>query len=596
VTVVTFETGPYTYRGTAFTAAAVVTGVGGLNQSVPVVMSGDCTNVTSANGCTATATFAGDTNHSGSSDTKSITITGATATCTVAGYAETYTGSAYTAAGSCTGLDEGKLPAADLNLSGTTRTNSGTYNGDAWSFSDPNYVSQNGTVNDSIAKGGLTVTASNANKVQGSDNPSFTAGITGFVNGEDASVVSGLVCTSAATASSSIGTYDITCGGATATNYTFTYAKGTLSVVAGRLDHITVTPDPATIPAGTTQAYIANGYDSNNNLIGDYTSSTVFTIDGTHSSCTAEKCGSTIVATYTVTGTYTVPDTTTKLTDTATLNVIAGALDHIVISPSPKTIVAGTTQAYTAEGFDAYGNSLGDVTGKTTFTINGNGSSCTAAACGSTIVGTYTVTGTDSGKKATATLNVTAGALDHIVISPDPKTIVAGATQAYTAEGFDAFGNSLGDVTGSTTFSTSGGASCTGTACGSSTVGDYTITGTFGQLMDGATLHVVAVAAAPTPTPTPTLAPTPAPTPTVAPTEQIEGATATPFISPTPAPTEMVEGATAVPVRSATPPVTSSKSDAPLGGSTPIFGLLICLAFGALGLLAVTAQRRSVRR
>jgi hypothetical protein len=74
-TMVTFEAGPYMYRVTAFTATAMVTGVGGLNQPVAVVYSGDCTYVTSVNGCTATATFAGDANHYGSSDSKSITIT-----------------------------------------------------------------------------------------------------------------------------------------------------------------------------------------------------------------------------------------------------------------------------------------------------------------------------------------------------------------------------------------------------------------------------------------------------------------------------------------------------------------------------------------
>jgi hypothetical protein len=42
---------------------------------VTVAYTGDCTNVTSANGCTATASFAGDTNHNGSNDSKSITIT-----------------------------------------------------------------------------------------------------------------------------------------------------------------------------------------------------------------------------------------------------------------------------------------------------------------------------------------------------------------------------------------------------------------------------------------------------------------------------------------------------------------------------------------
>src|SRR5205807_4070117 len=35
-TTVTFEAGPYTYRGSAFTATAKVTGAGGLDASVPV--------------------------------------------------------------------------------------------------------------------------------------------------------------------------------------------------------------------------------------------------------------------------------------------------------------------------------------------------------------------------------------------------------------------------------------------------------------------------------------------------------------------------------------------------------------------------------
>jgi hypothetical protein len=63
------------YRGTAFTATAAVTGVGGLNQVLTVTYTGECTVVSVDNGCTATATFGGDANHYASSDTKSITIT-----------------------------------------------------------------------------------------------------------------------------------------------------------------------------------------------------------------------------------------------------------------------------------------------------------------------------------------------------------------------------------------------------------------------------------------------------------------------------------------------------------------------------------------
>lgn len=76
-TTLTFESGPYVYRGTAFQATASVDGTGttGFSSSVAPVYSGDCLNVTAANGCTATATYAGDNNHTGSSDIKSITIT-----------------------------------------------------------------------------------------------------------------------------------------------------------------------------------------------------------------------------------------------------------------------------------------------------------------------------------------------------------------------------------------------------------------------------------------------------------------------------------------------------------------------------------------
>ena len=105
-TTVTFEAGPYTYRGTAFTATAAVTGVGGLNQPVTVSYSGDCLNVTVANGCTATANFAGDANHNGSSDSKKITIEKASSTTTVTFEAGPYTyrGTAFTATAAVTGV------------------------------------------------------------------------------------------------------------------------------------------------------------------------------------------------------------------------------------------------------------------------------------------------------------------------------------------------------------------------------------------------------------------------------------------------------------------------------------------------------------
>jgi hypothetical protein len=80
-----------------------------------------------------------------------FTVVPVPAECTVTGYSLTYDGTAHTATGTCTGLDGVNLTAG-LDLSGTTHTDAGTYDRDAWSFSDPagNYTNSGGTLFDVI--------------------------------------------------------------------------------------------------------------------------------------------------------------------------------------------------------------------------------------------------------------------------------------------------------------------------------------------------------------------------------------------------------------------------------------------------------------
>ena len=100
--------------------------------------------------------------------------------------------------------------------------------------------------------------------------------------------------------------------------------------------------------------------------------------------------------------------------------------------------------------------------------------------------------------------------------------------------------------------------------------------------------------ACPTPTPTSTVVPTA--TATVVPTASATVVpTASATVVPTATPFETQLGETATPAVSLTPPPTSSGGGSG-SGSTPMFALLICLAFGALGLTAVEAQRRTFRR
>jgi hypothetical protein len=82
-----------------------------------------------------------------------------------------------------------------------------------------------------ITKATLTVTADNKSKQYSDPIPPFTVTYSGFVNGEDETVLGGaLSCTTTATATSAPGTYPITCSGQTSSNYTITYRAGTLTV------------------------------------------------------------------------------------------------------------------------------------------------------------------------------------------------------------------------------------------------------------------------------------------------------------------------------------------------------------------------------
>ncbi len=276
----------------------------------------------------------------------------------------------------------------------------------------------------SIAAAALTVTADDATKVQGDANPPFSAVITGFVAGEDETVLTASpTCDTTATDASPMGPYPISCSGAAADNYTFGYVDGTLTVVAGAPDHIVIGPDAASIIAGATQAYAAEAFDVNDNSIGDVTGATAFAIDG-GGSCAGANCGAAIVGGYTVTGTY------GEFTDTATLNVVAGAPDHAVITPDGASIVLGAAQAYVVELFDVNGNNLGDATGLTTFAIDGGGS-CAGADCGSATTGDYTVTATTTVAgvgtfTSTATLHVTTPPATPPPATPPPTGTVHG--------------------------------------------------------------------------------------------------------------------------------------------------------------------------
>ena len=91
-----------------------------------------------------------------------------------------------------------------------------------------------------VAKAPVTITADNKSKVYGAADPTLTYTVTGLLNGDSPSVISGVTLSTTTGAAATAGTHTIIATGGTAANYTITDVNGTLTVSQAPL---TVTAD-----------------------------------------------------------------------------------------------------------------------------------------------------------------------------------------------------------------------------------------------------------------------------------------------------------------------------------------------------------------
>jgi sugar lactone lactonase YvrE len=149
------------------------------------------------------------------------------------------------------------------------------------------YTNASKSVNLTVNKAVLTVTATAATKTYGSANPTFAYTITGFVNGDTAAnAVTGTpTLTTTAVTGSPAGTYSITpaIGTLAAANYTFKFTSGTLTVNKANL---TITANNASI--AYNQALPAFTYTPTGFVNGD----TAAVLTGTPTETTTAVVGS----------------------------------------------------------------------------------------------------------------------------------------------------------------------------------------------------------------------------------------------------------------------------------------------------------------
>lgn len=234
-TTITCDAGPFVYNGLPHTpCTAVVTGPGGLNQALTVTY----TNNINAGTATASATYAGDANYNGSSDTKNFTIEKANATCTISGWSGSYDGNPHGATGSCIGVMGETLSGLDLGQSFINVPGGTAY----WTFTDVtgNYNNQSGSVEILITARPITITADAKTKVYGDSDPVLTYQITSgsLVNGD---TITGSL---SRVFGENVGAYAILQGTLSAgPNYSITFVSANLTITPRQ---ITVTADNKT--------------------------------------------------------------------------------------------------------------------------------------------------------------------------------------------------------------------------------------------------------------------------------------------------------------------------------------------------------------
>jgi hypothetical protein len=189
---------------------------------------------------TVGVSYSGDSNNNAASSSTTLTISKATQTITFTapGSPVTYGVSPISlSATASSGLAVTfSVSSGPCSASGSTLTVTGTGtcvvaanqagNSD---YSAAAQVTQSVTVTAAV----LTVTANSASRAYGAANQAFSYLVTGYVNGDTSSVVGGSAAeTTSATSTSAPGSYSITFSSEalTATNYTFSYVSGTLTV------------------------------------------------------------------------------------------------------------------------------------------------------------------------------------------------------------------------------------------------------------------------------------------------------------------------------------------------------------------------------
>ncbi|MFI5458998.1 MAG: MBG domain-containing protein, partial [Isosphaerales bacterium] len=408
------------------------------------------------------------TNYNFTGQSGTLTVTQAVLTVTATNQSMTYGGSVPTLTDTITGFvngDTGSVVSGSpvLSTMATSSSQAGKYpitvSVAGLSATDYSFAGQSGTL--TVSKAALTVTAIDQSMTYGGSVPTLTDTITGFVNGDTSSVVSGMASLSTkATSASGVGPYPINVGQGTLTaaNYAFSNLVGaTLTISKATL---TVTANNQSMTYGAAVPTLTD------TITGFVNGDSVSAVSGTPGLNTTATSSSQL-------GNY--PITVSVAGLSATNYSFTGQSGTLTVTKAVLTVTAGN-QSMT------YGGSVPTFTDTITGFVNGDTSS---VVTGSPVLSTMATSSSQVGDYPIRVSVAGLSAANYLFTGQSGTLTVTKAALTVTANDQSmTYGNSLptftdtitGFVNGDTTNVVIGTASLTTTATSASGVGPYPIT------------------------------------------------------------------------------------------------------------------------
>ncbi len=209
-------------------------------------------------------------------------------------------------------------------------------------------------------------------------------------------------------------------------------ASTVIEVVPGLLASIEVSPARADVPAGTTAAFAAVGRDAAGNEVAVEPAWELSSPVGRMAAggaFTGERVGTARVVAR-----------AGGVTAAADVRVVPGALTGLTLEPTAATVAAGSSQRFTVTGVDAAGNR---VAVQPAWRLSGGGGGRIDAdgTFVGTAAGAVTLAAAVDDLSVEARVQVTAGPLASIAVTPARLDVASGSVRAFEAAGRDALGN-----------------------------------------------------------------------------------------------------------------------------------------------------------